>query len=264
MMSLKQIGSDLRRAVLESGSSESPRVKELKQIIQRHGDKAIGELTSLLHDPDIRVSEAAADLLQGIPNESAYNELVAYALLHLKDPTGKTKSPGPGWRRLRAIGKSVLPSMSKAYASELPFETRLSMIHITQQIRDPAGIQLLEAALKESDFRLVEAAAEALGRVDGPLAYDLLVKLLDSENVQHCIGAIRGFKLLGDKAAVKVLLEVLLREDQPYKLWATSSESPVNTTLHYAAANTINLLTGEQLDGDVGRIRIWIETHPDL
>ncbi len=255
-----QLIADLRTAVLKSRSAKAPRVKDLQQTLQKYGDEAVEALEPLLHDRNIRVSEAAADVLQAIGSERAYGELVAYALRHLKDPTERTKLPGPGWRRLEALGKAVLPAMRRAYADQL-FDTRLSMIRIAQQIGDPAALPLLEAALAEPDSRLVEAAAEALGRVDGPAAYERLVQLLASKDVQHRLGAIRGLELMANPAAVEPLLGVLLAEDQPYVQWGASPLASVTATLHHAASRAINVLTGEPLNGDVARIRHWVEEY---
>jgi len=263
-MSISQLIAELRTAILESGSHGSHdtlRVKDLQQALVKHGDEAVEQLAVLLRDPDFQISEAGAEVLQMIASEQAYDELVGYALRHLDDPTGKTKLPGLGWRRLRVLGKTVLPAMYRAYSVEQPFGTRLSMIHIAQQIGDPAGFPLLDTVLTDSDSRLVEAAAEALGRVGGPLAYERLVKLLSSENVQHRVGAIRGLKLLGNPAAVEPLLDVLLTEDQHFVQWGPSSGLQTETMLHQTAAKAIDILTGEQLDGEVARIRYWIEKH---
>lgn len=260
-MSISQLIAELRTAIGESGPHNTQSLTDLKQALAKHGDKAVMQLGVLLTDRNSLISEAAAEVLQLIASERAYDELVGYALRHLDDPTGKTKLPGHGWRLLRMLGKTILPAMHRAYCVEQSFETRLSMIHIVQLINDPAGVPLLDIGLTDSDSRLVEAAAEALGRVGDQLAYERLVRLLGSDNVQYRIGAIRGLKCLGNPAAVEPLLGVLLEKDEPLVRWGPSRGAEAETTLHQAAAKAIDILTGEQLGGQVARIRCWIEQY---
>jgi HEAT repeat protein len=260
-MTISQLVTQLREAALQSDAADAPPVKQLQETLAERGDEAVKELAPLLRDSDMRVSEAAADVLQKIASEAAYDEMVAYTLRHLDDPTGQTKLPGPGWRRLRLLGKAALPAMRRAYKPELPFATRHTMILITHQVADSAGLPLLEAALAESDPRLVESAAEALGSVGGPAAYNRLVQLLDSKDAQHRAGAIRGLGLLGNLAAVEPLLNVLLSKDSRYQGWGSgASESAM--TLHRIAAEVIDALAGEQLNGDAERIRDWLRKRP--
>jgi HEAT repeat protein len=257
-MSLDELITELRTVALSNNKPDDLRLHELKQALQAQGAQGLRGAVELLRDPDLRVSEIAADILEMIPGEAVAEELVAYALNHLTDPTGRSKMPGPGWRRLRRLGKAILPALCCYYSEQPSFDTRLAMIHIVQQIGDPAGLPLLEMALTDADPRLVEAAGEALGQVDGAGAYDHLTRLLDSENVQYRLGAIRGLGLLKNSAAVEPLLNVLLAHNQPYVQWESSPTGTKLPSLQHAAAEAIDTLTGEPLRGDVARIRCWI------
>ena len=257
-MTTQEALEELEAAVLSS--ADPARIRELQQTLAQGGGEAASALSSLLGHRDLRVSEAAADALQAIGSEEAYDTLVAYTLRHLDDPTGQTKLPGPGWRRLRLLGRPVLPALGRAHRLELPFEARLAMVFIVQQIGDPAGLPLLESALRDADPRLVEAAAEALGGVGGSLAYPRLMELLHSPEPQHRLGAIRGLGLLGNAEAVEPLLEVLQTDDRRCVQWGPArTGSP--PTLRKTAADAIDTLAGERLGGDVPRIQAWIEKH---
>lgn len=257
-MTTRQAAEEMAAAVL--GSADQARLRELQRTLAQGSDEAVSQLSLLLVHPDLRVSEAAADVLQTIGSERAYDALVAHALRHLDDPTGQTKLPGPGWRRLRLLGRPVLPALGRAYRSELPFETRVTTVFIVQQIGDPAGLPVLETALQDADFRLVEAAAEALGGVGGSSAYPRLVELLHSPHPQHRLGAIRGLALLGNPTAVKPLLEVLRTDDRRCVQWGPARTGS-SSTLRKTASDAIDTLTGERLGGDISRIRAWIEEH---
>lgn len=245
---------DTQELIEELRRTSSPD-RDLLQKIAAGGDEVIAPLEPLLSDPSIVVREAAADVLDLIGTDAAYDTLVHFALHHLEDPSRQTKLPGPGWQRLRRIGAPVLPAMTRRYDSSLPFETRLAMIFIAQQIGDPAARPLVDRALNEADGRLVEAAAEALGVVDGPGALERLVQLLQSNEA----GAIRGLKLLGDQAAVRPLFEALASLDQTISHWGASAGMPVSR--RDLLLDAIETLTGESFNGDANRIREWLERH---
>ena len=245
---------DTQELIEELRSTSSPD-RDLQQKIAAGGDEVIAQLEPLLADSSIIVREAAADVLELIGTDAAYNTLVDFALRHLEDPSHQTKLPGPGWQRLRRIGVPVLAAMTRRYDSSLPFDTRLAMIFIAQQIGDPAGRPLVDRALNEVDGRLVEAAAEALGVVDGPGAFERLVQLLQSNEV----GAIRGLKLLGDQAAVRPLFEALASPDQTISHWGASAGMPASR--RDLILDAIDSLAGESFNGDANRIREWLEKH---
>jgi len=259
-MSINQLVASLKAVVLASESPDDVRVKQLQRALQEQGDASVDSLAGALRDPEVRVSEAAADVLQAISSDRADEVLVRYALGQLADPTGRTKIPGPGWRRLQALGKRALKFLIRAYGPDQPLQTRLSMIDLVRQIADPDGLLLLETALAEDDSRVVQVAAEALGRIGSPDAFERLLELLGSENVQHRLGAIQGLQELGNSAAVEPLLGLLLAEDEPYAVWWPSPTAGPHT-IHHAARQAIDALTAADFDGDVPRIRAWVQRH---
>lgn len=251
-----ELVEQLRKALL---AGDAAAVTDLQQKLAARGDEAIASLDSLLLDEPATVREGAADVLESIGSGAAYDELVEFALRHLEDPSRQTKLPGPGWQRLRRIGKPILPALSQRYDASLPFDTRLAMIFIAQQIGDPAGRPLIERALSESDPSLMEAAGEALGSVNGPGAYERLIELLNADEESQRIGAIRGFERLGDKAAVRPLLEALPASDGAVSLWSESAGEPVD--LRRLILDAIDSLAGESFRGDANKIREWLDRH---
>ena len=254
----EQLAEVLRSAVLNEGT-ESNSVDALKGKLSELGDGAIPQLDRLLADPSLVVSEAAADILESIGSQVAYDKLVEYALRHLEDPTGQTKLPGPGWVRLRRLGPPVLQAMARQYDSSLPSSTRLAMIFIAQQIGDPAELSLIEQALAESDSRLVEAAAEALGTLDSQEAYERLIQLIRSSKARHRVGAIRGLRRLGNKQAVRPLFDAMTSADQT--VVASGASSAETRTERQLISDAIDSLTGMSLNGDPDRIRAWLEAN---
>lgn len=258
-MTTVQLFNELRAAALQDPSDAS-RLRDAKQNLAARGDETVRELDSLLGDSFTEVREAAADVLESIGSEEAYDKLVEFSLRHLQDPSHQTKLPGPGWKRLRRIGKNILPSMARRYHSSLPFDTRLTMIFIAQQIGAPEGRALIDRALSESDPRIIKAAGEALGAVDGPGAYDRLVQLLSSRHELHRLGAVRGFERLGNPSAVRPLLEALVSADQTVPS-AVPSSSEGAFSIRAAIADTIDSLTETALRGDVKKIQVWLDAH---
>jgi HEAT repeat protein len=258
-MTTVQLIDELLAATLQE-PADATRIRDVQQSLAKQGDEAIRQLDSLLVDSSANVREVAADVLELIGTETAYDKLVEFALRYLDDPTHQTKLPGPGWRRLRQLGKPVLPAMARHYDSSLAFATRLVMIFIAQQIGDPAARPLIDRALSEYDPRLVEAAGEALGSVDGPDAYDRLLQLLNSKDDRHRLAAIRGFGRLGSKAAVRPLVEALASADQTASAGGGSRRDE-RFTVREEIAEVIDSLTGESLKGDVNKIRAWWEAH---
>lgn len=249
---VKELGDSARRG------APAPQIQD---ELRRRGDAAIDGLAPLLADADPQVAAVAVEVLQSIGTDRALDRLVAWALPNLTDPTGETKLPGPGFRRLVAIGRPVLPALNRAYRPDLPFKTRRGMIEVVFFIGDPAGLPLLEAALAGRDEDVWAMAGEAIGKVGGPSAYQRLASLLHSADVERRAGAIWGFGRLGEAAAVAPLLEVLLAEDQPI-LPPIESAPSRGRTLHSEAARVIDELTGEPSSGDVAKIRAWLERHP--
>lgn len=257
-MTTEELVGELRRTLLDD-TADSATISGVGRRIEERGNATIAQLDPLLSDSSAKVREGAADVLELIGTEVAYDKLVDFALLHLKDPSQKTKLPGPGWQRLRRLGKSVLPALVRRYDSSLPLDTRMTMIFIAQQIGDPAGRPLVDCALDESDGSLIEAAGEALGVVDGPDAYERLVELLTKDDVHYRLGAVRGLERLKNQAAVRPLLEAVASSDQTIPLRKPSSSGPGR--LSDLICDVIESLTGESFDGDTNRIREWLESH---
>jgi HEAT repeat protein len=124
----------------------------------------------------------------------------------------------------------------------MSFQGRLSEIHAIDRNRDPAGRELLEAAIVGDDERLAEAAAEALGRIGDPSALSTLTALLHHHDAQRTAGAIRGLIALGDRAALEPL-RALSDDARPYRAWGESPEGGHHQTVGRLAATAIARLT---------------------
>ena len=246
---------------LAANAEQGANYQIAREALLARGVEIADDLASLLNDPDLWVSECAAEVLGEIGSERAIDRVVEYSLLHLADPTGLSRERGPGWGRLLALGKAALPAMTRAY-SQAPNETKLLMIHLVQYMGDPAGKPILDQALAEADGVRARAAAEALGSLGDPTVYQRLVELLKSGGVQQRCGAIAGLRRLGMVAAVEPLLEVLEGEDEVVPV-SGPSPGAVRETVHDAAATAIAELTGQWFGKDVRRIRDWINSNQE-
>jgi len=260
MEALERFISHFRNEVIRSGIQDQSKIKTLGNDARQLGDKAVQEISALFKNGEFQVREAAADLLEEIGSEAAMDALVTYGIENLNDERGTFKLPGAGWVRLRTAGRKILPALARAYKAVLPVKTRLNMIHIAHQIGGVEALQLLEIALKETDPRLIQAAAEALGRVGGGAAYSRLVQLLFSDIAQVRFGAIQGLQLLGNPKAIRPLLKVLLVKDYPIQQW-WSGRDAIPLSLHRAAAEVIDALACQSFNGDIDSIQQWFPAH---
>jgi HEAT repeat protein len=78
-------------------------------------------------------------------------------------------------------------------------------------------LKLVSEALNDSSQRVVNAAANALGKSKSPKAFDALVKLKDkpSWKSQSLIAALNGLKELGDPRGVAIAYEALANVQLP-------------------------------------------------
>jgi HEAT repeat protein len=248
-------------ALRRAAQREDPSLDAHKRTLCSFGPAAVEPLAPLLKDPDLRVTEAAADVLQTVGGEAAVDRLVRYALSHYQHPSGHFRTPGPGWERLQAIGPRALSVLARVYRESADFERRQRVLVAVGVIGDPGGEPILDLALSDADPRLVQIAAGMLGAVRAPKAQARLVELLRAPDVLTRFGAIQGLGALRDPAAVAPLLKVLLAPDEEVPAWWDGALAG-EPTLHSEARQAIDTLTGEPLGGDVEKIRGWLKLHP--
>lgn len=254
-MTIPELVIAFRAALLDDLAGRPAELPTLWAELHGQGDAAVPELAALLGDPDGRVTEAAADLLEAIGTPLAVEWLVRYAVTRLHGPEGD-KGAGAGQYRLLNLGAAALPALARLYPQVGPLEDRLALVHLAHQIGDPAARPLLDAALAEADSLVAGAAAEALGATGDPAAVDRLVPLLEAPAVKLRAGAVAGLALLGQPAAIAPLAALLEAPDAAVPQWASASAMP--PSLHDLAAQAIDRLAGEPLGGDPARIRAWL------
>lgn len=272
----------LRDRFLSEISSKPVTLEDLLNARQRRwlkqGSAAVPELLRRLESTDLKVSEEAAKVLRHIKDPRGLDALIRYSLQHLLEPTGKVKDlEGPGYDHLNSIGKPALPAVTAAYHEQASHPTvRKQETYLELLIELAAGMTsqdpeqpLLEEALNSPFPRVVSEAASQLARIRGPRAYPLLIRLLAPEGRQHIlssrtpylIGVLEGLQIIGNPDAVERLLDVWIRNDIPPQGMPVPYVFGGKWTLRSGLIAAINSLTGEQMDGDLTRIRAWVEAY---
>ena len=163
--------------------------------------------------------------------------------------------------------------------------------------RDPRGLPVLDVLLEVPDGKLAREIGAGIALLGGASRREQLGELLRSSEVWKRAAGIEGLRALRDRSAVGELLLILESEDSElpgYSFWGPPDSRdprlagcayywteareagtfdtpeavagappgcprpPPPPTLHSLAAETIDELTGQDLDGDVPRIEAWI------
>lgn len=150
-----------------------------------------------------------ADTLRDIASGKTYWRFRVYALAQLRaiEPTPSQATIS----RLLQLTKDEKPWM------------RTSALFTLGNSKDPKFEDVYLEALNDHSERVVNAAANALGKSKSPKAFDALVKLKDkpSWKSQSLIAALNGLKELGDPRGVAVAYEALANVQLPRWYLAT-------------------------------------------
>ena len=276
----------LRRAAIEATPPDfranllyEPRPNnELVRIQDRivsQGTQAVPTLLPVLEDHDLRVSEAAADILQRIRDPKGQQAVIVYSLRHLLDEPRMTKRiEGPGYNRLVAIGTAALPAVSEAYEQHAPGRDiyyLVTLVRVAASMPERAGLPVVKRALLHPCSSVAATAAGAISRMEGRAAFPLLVDFLADRPTQciegpgsydRCVAGVDALARLNTPDAVEPLLNLIVRlpeetEDARFQRTAFSSRSNCRED----AIAAIDRLSGEKMKGNIPRIRAWVEAR---
>lgn len=266
--------SSYRASLFESGNAPQTGLQELQQQIFRLGDAATPALLSLLEDPDWRVNEAAAEILQPTPAPRVQAALIRYCLRRILDIPRMTKHlEGPGYHRLLKFGVAALPAIDQAFNSSAHRDDTdylASLVSVLAAMPNQAGLPLITKAVHHPCAPVAARAASELPRIAGQAALPLLVELLERKptgcpaipgRILECVCAVDALRQLGNPEALEALLRLLIRLGP-----LTEEQARRNLFRSYpdcrdAARDAIDALTGQKLHGDPTAIRNWIDAH---
>lgn len=250
------------------------KLTELQRQIHGFGDAATPALLSLLTDSDWRVNEAAADILQTNPSPRVQKALIRYCLGRILDIPRMTKQlEGPGYDRLRKFGVAALPAIEQAFHSSAHRDNAdylASLVRVLAAMPNQAGLPLITEAVHHPCAPVAAAAASELPSVAGQAALPLLVELLERKPtgcmvipgpILECICAVGALRKLGNPDAVEPLLRLLIRLGP-----ITEAQEKRNLFSEYPDCRNviraaIDVLTGQQPDGDPTAIGDWLEGY---
>lgn len=253
----------------------APALVRIQDRIVSQGAPAVPMLLPLLADPDLRVSEAAADVLQRIREPTAQQAVIAYSLRHLLDEPRKTKRiEGPGYDRLVAIGAAALPAVTTEYDRREPshdINYLATLVSVAAAMPERAGLLVVKRALRHPCGSVAATAAGALSTLEGRTALPRLVEFL-AERPMGCIEGLGGYGRcsagvhalagLNTADAVEPLLDLILRlpqetEEARFHRLAYSGRS----NCREEAIAAFDRLAGVEMKGDIPRIRSWVESY---
>lgn len=172
---------------------------------------AIDELVKIAKNEQTPTAtqQQIADVLRDIASGKSYWRFRVYALAQLR-----SIEPTPS--------EATIAQLLKLIRDDKPW-MRTSALFTLGNTEDPKYDSLYLDALRDSSQRVVNAAANALGKSKSPKAFDALVKLKDkpSWKSQSLIAALNGLKELGDPRGVTIAYEALANVQLPRWYLAT-------------------------------------------
>jgi hypothetical protein len=132
------------------------------------------------------------------------------------------------------------------------------------EIIGSAQDQLLEDAVKKvintaGSVEVLQTALTTLGKVKATGSFEILVGFLNHENPNVRLGSIYGLTALGDKRAVRYLLQ-RLDDQQSARCWWPSPKAG-GYIIGREASEAVDVIVGTKLYGDKGKIERWIAVH---
>jgi hypothetical protein len=259
-----------------SASKPSPELLETQELLAKEGIVIVPSLRPLLREQDLRIREAAADVLERIAGREAQTALISYALAHLLDEPRRTKRiEGPGYFRLIRLGLVALPAITKAYDLEASKKDpdrhrQMVLVRAAAAMPERAGLPLVQRALWRSCPTVAATAAIALGKLGGPTAFSELTRFLEPHRfvcrqiegpsgMDPCVAGVDALERLGRLDGVDPLLRLLLRLGPERKdpEWVALERVSCQTEAH----RVIERLSGQKMNGDIERIRVWVDAY---
>lgn len=132
---------------------------------------------------------------------------------------------------------------------------RIEVLNILGATRDKFFEDAIRRVLEsEKSEKVLQTAATNLGRIGAGLS--TLVGLLKHKSPNVRLGAVWGLKALGDKRALKCLLDNLDDHEPVICWWA--SPPPGGYSVANETATAIDALAGAELKGEKSAIEKWI------
>ena len=269
--SVDSLVHDLRLAAEQSRSISE--INQIKLILIKHGEAAARRLYPLLVVNNERLNESAADILQAIGTPEATDAVIDYCLRTLANPGGGKDDDGPGRFRLYHFGVVAFPKMLQAYRKYAAqpllrehYRYMMKLVEVSHAMPGDTALPLVQEALSSSYGPVVSVAAQSRGKIGGPGALAELLSLLDISKSKILMsgpndyrhGVIEGLKLLGNRAAVEPLLNLLIQLGPLSQDAASVAARMLRPPIHVTIVEAIDKLTGQNLRGDVARIRQWL------
>ena len=161
-----------------------------------------------------------------------------------------------------AVSKKNELALGQLLADEKDVGFRIDLLNIigaTQNEYFATNVrQILQS---DAPIEVLQTAAINLGKLGGGETFEALVELLGHENSNLRLGAIHGLIALGDKRAIKYLLE-LLDDNSSVKVWWPSPKAGGYVVARESSL-AIDQIAGRTFRGDKALIKEWLCRHSD-
>jgi aminopeptidase N len=206
---------------------ESTWIKELRfskslqeWLYQLQNDKdilgkllAMNELTSIAKNEKTSVADRTIiyTALRNVVLSSAYWRLRVGAIIRLQNLLAPAADTNPV-----ALDEATIGMLLTVIKNDKPW-VRTSAISLLGMTRDPKYADIYLEAFNDQSDRVINAAANALGKSKSPLAFPALAKLTNkpSWKSQSLISALNGLKELGDPRGVAIAMKALADKKLP-------------------------------------------------
>lgn len=165
-------------------------------------------------------------------------------------------------RQIVAASVQLRSELCEALEKEESKSFKIELLNIIGATQDAFFEDEIRKILESPEpAEVIQAAATTLGKLKGKNGFDILIDLIHHENPNVRLGSIYGLMALGDKRAVKYLLENLDDNETVRSWWASPKAG--GYTISKEAAIAIDTITGRTFKGDKKKIEEWIKDNLD-
>lgn len=163
-------------------------------------------------------------------------------------------------RQIIRSSRNLRPELCEAIEKENDIFFNIELLEIIGATQDDFFEDEVRKIIDSEDrVEVLQTAATTLGKLKSKNNFKILVGLLTHESPNVRLGSIYGLIALGEKMAVKYLLNCL-DDHEPVRCWWPSPKAG-GYTIAKEASNAIDIISGEKLQGNKEKIEKWINNN---
>jgi HEAT repeat protein len=246
-------GKDVDAAIGNAIAGAPPKVKR-ELIRERGATAAAAALPAAARDPDPEVRRESLKALAAIASAAEISRLVEL-VVNPAQPDERAEAARTLGAVIRRSDPARIKDVLGAYAQSTDVEVRGALLRVMGQSGNPAALDPLRKAVKDSDATLVRAAILALGEwPDTTTVPDLLDAARSTTNAAHRVLAVRGaIQLIGIPNAARPYAESVKMASETMLFAKESAEKRAILALlpRYPIKESLDLAASYANDPDV-------------